>query len=72
MIDINELHFADKESKQERKEEVIHFSALLSCAHTNLWSTLPCRAMLVVMVKHPPALEPCPLLGQPVLKCTRQ
>lgn len=55
-----------KVSKRE-KEQVIHFSALLPCAHTNLWSTLPCRAMLAVMVKHAPALEPCPLLGQPRL-----
>lgn len=64
MVDIiNELHFADKESKRERKEEVIYCSVLPSSAHADLWSTLPSRAMLVLMSKHAHGPEPCRLLG---------
>lgn len=62
MIDINELHFADKESERERKEQVIYFSVLLSHAHANLRSALPSRAMLVLMSKHARDPEPCHLL----------
>lgn len=42
---------------------MIYFSILLSSAHTNLWSTLPSRAMLVLMSKHACGPELCHLLG---------